>query len=154
MNVTSRTPRANVRPLLSLNSPRQPAAAQHKRKAIMRAQALTLSSHFAWTEMPHALHVFPCLLRPQIDDCDESQSRLLAAAYSGQRERRLTLQYAHGVGIENEVLLKVCGLCSPSSPIKNQRDPWLMQVSERQDVPLSASDITSISASNKYSDER
>ena len=29
---------------------------------------LTLSSHFECTDMPHNLHVFPCLLKPQMDD--------------------------------------------------------------------------------------
>lgn len=31
--------------------------------------SLTFSSHFAWTESPHALHVFPSLLNPQIEVC-------------------------------------------------------------------------------------
>ena len=29
----------------------------------------TFNSHLECTEIPQALHVFPCLLRPQIDDC-------------------------------------------------------------------------------------
>jgi hypothetical protein len=28
----------------------------------------TLSSHLACTDKPHSLHVFPCLLNPQIED--------------------------------------------------------------------------------------
>ena len=45
-------------------------------------------------------------------------SRALLSRRSMEKVRRLTLQYAHGVGMENEVLLKVCGLCSPSSPVE------------------------------------
>jgi hypothetical protein len=28
----------------------------------------TLSSHLVWTDKPQSLHVFPCLLKPHIDD--------------------------------------------------------------------------------------
>ena len=34
----------------------------------------TFSSHLACTDNPHALHVFPCLLRPQMDDCQSGIS--------------------------------------------------------------------------------
>jgi len=32
-----------------------------------RHLGLTLSSHLAWTDTPQSLHVFPSLLRPQIE---------------------------------------------------------------------------------------
>jgi hypothetical protein len=60
----------------------------------------TLSSHLPCTERPHALQVFPCLLRPQIEVYHECQF-----VSHDECEMPYTWQKPQVVGIEKEELL-------------------------------------------------
>jgi hypothetical protein len=75
----------------------------------------TFSSHLEWTDSPHSLQVFPCLLRPQIDDLHKIPIKDSFQVYNPQNTTH-TLQYPQGVGMENDELLKEWGICDPSSP--------------------------------------
>ena len=68
--------------------------------------AHTFSSHLAWTEIPQALQVLPCLLRPHMDDFQKGYASK-SHVNPKQKSRVLTLQYAHCVGIEKDELLNV-----------------------------------------------
>lgn len=86
-------------------------------------KSITFSSHFECTDSPQSLHVFPCLLSPQIEDCRGSVQKQsmkgcthpTIPALSGDSKRRTLkgvrtlgtfVTYRHGLSMSYEPLIR------------------------------------------------